>query len=72
MGDIILTENMVLGSVIGFGKGGRTNQISDVVYFSTDGERHDDFDNSLGVSNIKCGYFINIPNFKVLKELLKK
>lgn len=71
IGDIILTENMELGSVIGFGKGGWASQISDVVYFSTDGEQHDDFDNSLGVSNIKCGYFIKIPNVKLLKGLLK-
>ena len=73
IGDIILTENMELGSIIGFGNGngGWASQISDVVYFSTDGEQHDDFDNSLGVSNIKCGYFINIPNIKILKDLLK-
>jgi hypothetical protein len=72
IGDIILTENMELGSVIGFGNGGWASQISGVVYFSTDGEQHDDFDNSLGVSNIKCGYFIKIPNISILKSLLKK
>ena len=71
VGDIILTENMELGSVIGFGKGGWASQISGVVYFSTDGEQHDDFDNSLGVSSIKCGYFIKIPDIKILKDLLK-
>lgn len=72
VGDIILTENMELGSVIGFGKGGGwASKYSDVVYFSVDGEQHDDFD-SLGVSNVACGYFIKIPNVKILKELLKK
>ena len=70
VGDIILTENMELGSVIGFGEGGWASQISGVVYYSTDGEQHDDFD-SLGVSSIKCGYFIKIPNIKILKDLLK-
>lgn len=63
IGDIILTDNMELGQIIGFGE-------MDTVFFSTDGEQHDDFDD-FGVSNIKCGYFIKIPNIKLLKELLK-
>ena len=71
IGDIIFTEVMEAGIVIGFGKGGWSSNKVDTVYFSRDGEMYDDYDN-LQVSNIRCGDFIKIPNFKVLKELLKK
>lgn len=72
IGDIILTENMELGSVIGFGEGngGWASRSYDTVFFSKDGEPHDDF-NRLEVGDIRSGYFIKIPNVKLLKGLLK-
>ena len=72
IGDIILTENMELGSIIGFGNGngGWASQSYNTIFFSRDGEPHDDF-NHIGVGNIGCGYFIKIPNVKIVKELLK-
>lgn len=71
VGDIILTEIMEVGIVIGFGESGWSSNKSKSVYYSRDGEMYDDFD-TLNVGNVRVGEFIKIPNIKILKELLKK
>ena len=71
IGDIILTEVMGAGIVIGFGEGGWASSRSKYVYYSRDGEKYDNFD-TLNVGSVQNGSFIKIPNVKILKELLKK